>query len=349
VKLGDIAARLRLPLEGDPDLEVRGLAGLEDARPDELSFVTGPRYRRAFEGSRAAAFLVPPDFDVLGRSCLRSRAPYADFARAVDLLLPGAPPPAPGIHPTAVVSADAQIGEDVSIGPYVVVAPRAQVGDRTILHPHVVLYADAQVGCDCVLHSGVCVRERVRLGDRVTVENGAVVGSEGFGYAVGEDGVRIRIPHRCSVEVGDDTDIGANTTIDASHPAQPRYGRDATRTWVGRGVKIDNLVQVGHGCAIGDGSTLCAQVGLAGGTEVGRGVLFAGQSASAGHLRIGDGAMVGARAGVSGDLEPGAQVLGAPHMERRRWGRAIAVFRQLPELLQRVRRLEKHLGIKQED
>lgn len=349
MKLGEIAARLKLPLEGDPDLEVRGLAGLEDARADELSFVTGPRYRRAFERSSAAAFLLPPDFDALGRPCLRSRAPYADFARAVDLLIPGPPAPAPGIHPTAVISPDAQIGKDVSIGPYVVVAPRAQVGDRTVLHPHVVLYADARVGSDCVLHAGVCVRESVRLGDRIVVENGAVLGSEGFGYAFREDGVRIRIPHRCSVEVGDDTDIGANTTIDASHPGQPRYGQDVTRTWVGRGVKIDNLVQIGHGCAIGDQSTLCAQVGLAGGTELGRGVMFGGQSASAGHLRIGDGAMVGARTAVSGDLEPGAQVLGTPHMERRRWARAIAAFRRLPELLQRVRRLEKHLGINRED
>jgi UDP-3-O-[3-hydroxymyristoyl] glucosamine N-acyltransferase len=349
VKLGEIAARLELPLEGDPELEVRGLAGLTDARPDELSFVTGPRYRQAFEGSSAGAFLVPPDFDALGRPCLRSRAPYADFARAVDLLVPGPPRPAPGIHPTAVVSPDAQIGQDVSIGPYVVVGPRAQVGDRTILHPHVVLYADVQIGGDCVVHSGVGLREGVRLGDRVVVENGAVLGSEGFGYAFREDGVRIRVPHRCSVEVGDESDIGANTTIDASHPGQPRFGHEVTRTWVGRGVKIDNLVQIGHGCAIGDESTVCAQVGLAGGTELGRGVLFAGQSASAGHLRIGDGAMVGARSGVSGDLEPGAQVLGAPHMERRRWARAIAAFRRLPELVQRVRRLEKHLGIKGED
>jgi UDP-3-O-[3-hydroxymyristoyl] glucosamine N-acyltransferase len=248
-----------------------------------------------------------------------------------------------------VVAPEAEIGKDVSVGPYVVIGARSRIGDGSVLHPHVVLYADVTVGRDCVLHSGVHLRDGVRLGDRVVLENGVVIGPEGFGYAFREDGTRIRVPHRRSVEIGDDCDIGANTTIDASHAGQPRYGRSSTRTWIGSGVKIDNLVQIGHGCAIGDGSTICAQVGLAGGTEVGRGVLFGGQSASAGHLKIGDGAMVGGCCGVSGDLEPGAQVLGTPHMERRRWGRAVTIFKQLPELVQRVRRIEARLGIKKED
>ncbi len=151
------------------------------------------------------------------------------------------------------------------------------------------------------------------------------------------------------MSIGDDTDVGANVTIDASHPGRPHYGHDETRTWIGRGVKIDNLVQVGHGCAVGDGSTICAQVGLAGGTEIGKEVLFGGQSASGGHLRIGDGAMVGGRTGVSGSLKPGEQVLGTPHMERRRWVRAVVAFRRLPELVQRVRRLEARVGVEPED
>jgi UDP-3-O-[3-hydroxymyristoyl] glucosamine N-acyltransferase len=311
--------------------------------------VTGPRYRRAFEGSSAAAFLLPPDFDALGRPCLRSRTPYADFGRAIDLLLPPATKPEIAVHPTAVLAEGVQLGQSVSIGAYVVIGPGARIGNGTVLHPHVTVYAGVTIGEDCVIHSGAHLREGVCLGDRVVVQNGAVLGSDGFGYAFREDGKRIRVRHCCPVDVGDDTDVGANTTIDASHPGQPRFGREATRTWIGSGVKIDNLVQVGHGSAVGDGSTLCAQVGLAGGTDVGKAVLFAGQSASAGHARIGDGAMVGARAAVAGDVEAGAQVLGAPHMERRRWGRATAIFRRLPELLQRVRRIERHLGIKSED
>jgi UDP-3-O-[3-hydroxymyristoyl] glucosamine N-acyltransferase len=349
VKLGEIASRLGLPLEGDADVEIRGLAGLEDAGPADLSFATGPRYRRAFESSGAAAFLLPPDFDPLGRPCLRSSAAYADFARAVDLLLPSASKPRAGVHPTAVLAEGVELGENVSIGAYVVVEPDARIGDGTVVHPHVTVYAGVTIGKECVIHSGAHLREGVRLGDRVVVQNGAVLGSDGFGYAFRADGKRIRVPHRCPVDVGDDTDVGANSTIDASHPGQPRYGHEATRTWIGSGVKIDNLVQVGHGSAVGDGSTLCAQVGLAGGTDVGKGVLFAGQSGSRGHVRIGDGAMVGARAGVASDVEAGAQVLGAPHMERRRWGRATAIFKRLPELLQRVRRIERHLGIKSED
>lgn len=349
MKLGEIASWLGVPLEGRPDVEIGGLAGLDDAGPGDLSFVTGRRYRRAFERSRGGAFLVPPGFDSLERPSLRSRAPYADFARAVELFYPPPVRPVSGVHPTAVLGEGVEIGREVSIGPYVVLGARVRIGDRTVIHPHVTLYADVVVGRECVLHAGVHLREGVRLGDRVRIENGVVLGGEGFGYALREDGVRIRVPHCCPVEVGDDTDIGANTTIDASHPGQPHFGHGRTRTWIGKGVKIDNLVTVGHGCSVGDLSTIASQVGLAGGTEIGRGVLFAGQAASAGHLRVGDGAMVGGRTAVTGDLAPGAQVLGVPHMERRRWARAVVALRRLPELVHRVRRLELRLGIDPKD
>ena len=349
MKLGEIASHLGLALEEGAEVEIRGLARLEDAGPEDLGFVTGPRYRDAFEASRAGAFLVPPGFDTGGRSCLRSRNPYADFARAIALLLPPPHRPERGVDPTAVVASGAEIAEDACIGPYVVLGPRVRIGARTVIHPHVVLYAGVVVGEDCEIHSGAQIRDGVRLRDRVTIDNGAVIGSEGFGYVPLEDGSRLRVPHRCPVTIGDDTDIGANTTIDASHPGHPRSGHPETRTWIGRGVKVDNLVHVAHGCSIGDGSTLCAQVALAGRTEVGRGVLFGGQSASIGGVRIGDGALVGARAGVSGDLEPGAQVLGAPHMERRRWARAMAAFKRLPELVRRVRRIEAQLGLRREE
>ena len=349
MQLSEIAQALGLPFEGEPCLELSGLAGLEDAGPEDLSFVGSSRYRSAFDRSRAGAFLVPPDFDTGKRACLRSVAPYADFARAIELFLPLASQPEPGVHPTAVVAPDASLGKDVSLGPYVVVGPGARIGDRTVIHPHCTLYTNVQVGADCEIHAGVHLREGVRLGDRVVIQNGAVIGAPGFGFAFLPDGTRVRIPHRCPVEVGDEAEIGSNTTIDASHPGHPRYGHAETRTRIGRAVKIDNLVQVAHGVEVGDGSTLCAFVGLAGGTYVGKNVLFAGASYSKGHVRIGDGSLVGGSSAVAGDLAPGSQVVGVPHMDRRLFARVSAAWKRLPDLLRRVRRIEERLGMRPEE
>ncbi len=200
-----------------------------------------------------------------------------------------------------------------------------------------------------MIHSGAALREAVRLGDRVTVRNGAVIGAQGFGHVVLAERGRVTIAHPCPVEICADSEIGANAAIDASHPGQARRGHPETRTRIGVGVKIDNLVQVGHGSAIGDHSTLCAQVGLAGSTSVGRNVTFGGQAASAGHVEIGDGALVGARASVAADLEPGAQVLGTPAMERRAWSRFVAARKRIPELFARIRRIEQRLGLRGSD
>jgi UDP-3-O-[3-hydroxymyristoyl] glucosamine N-acyltransferase len=349
LQLREIAGRLGLSVEGDASIEIRGLAGLEDAGPDELSFVTGPRYRAAFEGSRAGAFVLPPGFEALGRNCLRSRAPYADFARAIDVLLPARAAPVVGVHASAVVAPDAEIGPGASIGAFVVVGPRARIGARSVIHPHVTLYADVRIGADCVVHSGAHLREGTVLGDRVLVENGAVVGADGFGHAIDADGRRVLIPHRSPVEVGDDAEIGANSAIDASHPGQPRRGHAHTRTWIGRGAKIDNLVMVGHGCSVGDATTLSGQVGLAGGTVLGRAVMAGGQAGFAGHLEVGAGAVVGAQAGVISDVEPGEAVLGYPQVPRRHFARIVVVWKRLPELWSRLRRVERRLGIGGDD
>jgi UDP-3-O-[3-hydroxymyristoyl] glucosamine N-acyltransferase len=346
MRLAEIATLLGLALEGDSALEITGLAGLADAGPRDLSFAVGEAFRRAFDASRGGAFLLPPSFDARGRACLRTPNPYGDFARAVDLFFPPRASLAAGVHPTAVVAPDAELAPDVAIGAFVVVGPRARIGARTAIHPHVTLYADVVVGSDCVIHSGAALREGVRIGDRVTVKNGAVIGTEGFGHVVLAGRGRVTIAHPCPVEIGADCEIGANAAIDASHPGQARRGHPETRTRIGAGVKIDNLVQVGHGCAVGDHSTLCAQVGLAGSTGVGRNVTFGGQAASAGHLEVGDGALVGARAAVGGDLESGAQVLGTPAMERRAWGRFIATRKRIPDLFARVRRIERRLGLR---
>jgi len=348
VRLSELASALSLPLEGDGDIALDGLASLEDAGPRELAFVTGAKYRAPFLASRAGAFLLPANFDALGRSCLRSPAAYADYARAVGVFQPR-PAPANGVHPSAVVAPDAALGPDVSIGACAVIGAGARIGARVRIHPHVTVYPGVEIDADAEIHSGAQLREGVRIGKRTIVQNGAVIGAPGFGFATRADGSRVRVPHVCPVEIGDDCEIGANTTIDASHPGHARRNHPHVATRIGVDVKIDNGVQIAHGCEIGDHSTLCAHVALAGSTVVGRYVFMGGMSASAGHLTIGDLSLVGAMAAASGDIAPGSQVLGVPAVERRLWARVVAAKKRLPELLHRVRRLEQRLGIEREE
>jgi UDP-3-O-[3-hydroxymyristoyl] glucosamine N-acyltransferase len=343
MKLGELAAALGLAYEGDPALDLVGLAGLRDARPGDLSFVTGERYLADLAASGAGAVLAPAGLAV-GRPCLRSAVPYVDFARAIELLLPRAPG-SPGIHATAVVADDAELASGVAVGPYAVIGARCRIGAGTRIHAHATLYPGVIVGEHCVIHSGAHLRESVRLGDRVVIQNGAVIGSDGFGFVGRPDGSRVRVPHRSAVWLGDDVEIGANTTIDASHPGHGQHVPGSSATFIGPGVKIDNLVQIGHGCSIADGATLCAQVGLAGSTAVGRRVYMAGQAAAKGHVSIGEGSLIGGKTAVVSDIPPASQILGVPPgMDRRRWARIVAAWKRLPDLLVRVRKLEQALA-----
>jgi UDP-3-O-[3-hydroxymyristoyl] glucosamine N-acyltransferase len=347
MRLSQIASALGLLLEGDGALLITGLAGLHDAGPNDLAFIAEARYLRDLRESRAGAVLAPLDLEV-GRPCLRTHQPYADFARAIELLLPRAPE-SPGVHPTAVVEAGVELGSGVWIGAYTVVRAGSRIGDRSRIHPHVTIYPGVSIGSDCVIHSGAHLREGARLGDRVVVQNGAVLGSDGFGFTTGVDGTRLRVPHRSGVWVGSDVEIGANTTIDASHPGHPRHAEGSSSTRIADAVIIDNQVQIGHGCAVGEGSVLCAQVGLAGSTIVGRGVFMAGQAGAKGHITIGDGSRIFAATGVTGNVAPGGQILGLPPgMDRRLWARIVASWKRLPDLFVRVRRLEAALGVRAE-
>jgi UDP-3-O-[3-hydroxymyristoyl] glucosamine N-acyltransferase len=342
VQLGEIAIALGLPLEGDPKLDIDGLAGLDDAGEGELSFVTGPRYREAVDGSRASAFLAPLDFDLGGRACLRSAQPYLDFTRAIELLYPERAT-LPEVHPTAVIGDRTELGKDVSIGAYAVLGDDVQIGDRSRIDPHVTIYPDCTIGRDCTVHAGARLHSRVRLGDRVVIHSGAVIGSQGFGFAFGTDGTRVRVPHRAGVVIEDDAEIGANTTIDASQAAHAHDAQGRASTRIGRGVKIDNQVQVAHGCEIDDGSTLCAGAGIAGSSRIGKNVFFGGLSATSGNLRVADGTVVLGMSGVMSDTEPGAQLVGVPVLPRRLFFRILAASKRLPELLKRVDRLERRL------
>jgi UDP-3-O-[3-hydroxymyristoyl] glucosamine N-acyltransferase len=332
VKLAELAAQLGCELRGDGAVEIRGVAGLETAGAGELSFLANPRYAGKLATTHAAAVVLAKD-QASPLPCLVSDNPYLTFARAVELLRPE-PRPAAGVHPSAQVDASALLGEGVHVGALAVIGRGARVGSRSVLHPHVVLGEEVELGEDCVLHAGVSVRERCRLGDRVVVQNGAVIGADGFGFARDADGRYHKFPQVGIVVVEDDVEIGALTAIDRAALGETR---------IGRGSKLDNLVQVGHSVTIGEDSVLAGQVGIAGSTRLGRRVTLAGQVGVAGHLEIGDGVIATAQTGIPGSVEPRSVLSGTPAIENRAWLKASAVFAKLPELQRRLRELERRL------
>jgi UDP-3-O-[3-hydroxymyristoyl] glucosamine N-acyltransferase len=264
---------------------------------------------------------------------LRTENPYLAFAHALELFHAPVVPEI-GVHPTAVVASDAQLGHGVSIGPYVVIAGGCRLGRGAILHPHVVLYPGVTAGDDVILHAGVVVRELCELGNRVIVQNGAIIGSDGFGFAPVGDGTYYKIRQTGRVVIEDDVEIGANTTVDRAAVGETR---------IRRGAKLDNLVQIGHGSLVGEHTVLAAQVGLAGSTRLGRNVQAGGQAGFAGHQEVGDNAVITAQSGVHGEIPPGAVLSGSPGFDNAVWRRAVIAFQRLPELQQRVRSLEREL------
>jgi UDP-3-O-[3-hydroxymyristoyl] glucosamine N-acyltransferase len=333
VILRELAARLGCTLRGDGDVDVRRVMGIEESGPGDLTFVANPKYVARLASTRASAVILSPALDTSLPSLL-SPNPYLAYARAARLLCPDDRPPA-GVHPSAVVDPTARLGEGVHVGALAFVGAGVTVGPRTVVHPQVVLYRGASVGADCVLHSGVQVREGCRLGERVVVQNGAVIGADGFGFAKDDEGRYEKIPQMGVVVVEDDVEIGALAAIDRAAMSETR---------VGRGTKIDNLVQVGHSVTIGRDTVLAGQVGIAGSTRVGDRVTLAGQVGVAGHLTIGDGVIATAQTGIPSSIEPGEVVSGYPAIDNRAWLRASAVFARLPELLKRIRDLEQRLA-----
>jgi len=336
VKLGEIADRLQCRLEGDGDIDIHRVAGIEQAQPGDITFLANPKYFARLVATEASAVIIGDNVDAGGLAAakLRSSHPYLSFAHAVDLLNPPPPPPK-GIDRTSLVAADAVLGPGVSIGPFVVVGAGARIGGRTIVHAHSVIGMGARIGDDCVLHCRVSVRDRVTIGHRVVLHDGVVVGSDGFGFVRQTDGTHLKIPQRADVVIEDDVEIGANSTID-----RPAVGE----TRIGAGTKIDNLVQVAHGVQIGRRVLLAAQVGIAGSSVLEDDVVLAGQVGIAGHLRIGRGVVATAQTGVPNSVEPGKLISGYPAIENRDWLRSSAVFKQLPVLKKRVADLEQRIA-----
>jgi UDP-3-O-[3-hydroxymyristoyl] glucosamine N-acyltransferase len=331
--LRELAERLGCRLEGDGAIEITGVAGLEAAGQGDVSFFANPRYAAALQTTRASAVIVPEQGAGPPGAALRAPNPYLAFAEALELLTADAVPP-PGVHPSSVVAADAFVGTDVSVGPFVVIAPGARIGDRVILHSHVVIGRGASIGHDSILYPHVSVRERSVLGARVILQDGVVIGSDGYGFVPLPDGTHRKIPQRARVVVEDDVEIGANTTID-----RPAVGE----TRIEAGAKIDNLVQIAHGVRVGAHSLLAAQVGIAGSTTLGNHVTLAGQVGVAGHLTIGDHVIATAQTGIPSSVEPHSVVSGYPAMPNREWVASAAVVRRLPELRRQLLALIRRL------
>jgi len=334
MKLRELAERLACRLEGDGEIEIVRVAGIEDAGPGDLTFVANPKYLAALSTTRASAVLLTDDAPAPAIPVLRTADPYLGFARAVGLFAP-AWKPEPGVHAMAAVARDATIGAGVSIGAFVAVGEGASIGDRTIVFPSVTIGPGARIGTDCVLHSNVAIRERVTIGDRVVLQNGVVVGGDGYGFVRRGDGTHEKIPQVATVVIEDDVELGANTTVD-----RPAVGE----TRIKAGTKIDNLVQIAHGVVVGRNVLMAAQVGIAGSTEIGDDVMFGGQVGVGGHLTIGRGVVAVGQSGITNSVDAGTMVAGYPALEAREWRRAAAVFRRLPELKKRIEQLEATLA-----
>jgi UDP-3-O-[3-hydroxymyristoyl] glucosamine N-acyltransferase len=327
----ELARVLQAELRGSPDLEITGVAGIEEAGPGQITFVANPKYAHLARTTQATAILVTPDFPDVPAATLRLKNPYLAFAHAVDLFYQ--PPAWPAeIHVTAVIHPTAKIGTNARIGAFVVVGEDVVIGDEAVILPHVVIYPGGRIGDRFFAHAHAVVREHCRLGDDVLLQNGAVVGSDGFGFAKDERGQWHKIPQSGPTILGDRVEVQTNACID-------RASVGATR--IGNGVKVDNLVQVGHGSSVGENTLLCAQVGLAGSTHVGKSVILAGQVGVAGHCNIGDGVVAIAQAGLHGDIPAGSMLAGSPAFDHKQWLRATALFSRLPELLKQFQRKPK--------
>ena len=334
MKLSELAARLECTVEGDGDIDIKRVAAIEDAGPGELTFFANPKYADALKRTLASAVIAAPAVSGIPCAVLRTPEPYVTFARALGLFADTSRPPA-GIHRLALVEPGAVVEADASIGPFVVVSDGARIGARTILYPHVSVGRDAEIGADCVIHAHVSIRERVALGDRVVLQDGVVIGADGYGFARRRDGTHEKIPQVGRVVIEDDVEIGANTTVD-----RPAVGE----TRIGAGSKIDNLVQIAHGVQVGRNVLLAAQVGVAGSSVIEDQVTLAGQVGVAGHLTIGKGTIATAQTGIPNSVDPGSFISGYPAIPNRDWLKSSAVFRKLPELRRLLADLERRIA-----
>jgi len=336
MKLREISEKLHCRLEGNPQIEITGVAGIEHAQEGELTFLANRRYAAALRSTRASAVFIDEEFTIDRApgspplAALRTANSYLCFAQAIEFFYQ---PPryAPGIHPTAVVAPSARIGKEAHIGPYCFVDDNAVLGSRAVLHSFVTIYRDAHIGDDFFAHAHAVVREGCRIGDHVTLQNGVIVGGDGFGFAKLPDGRWYKMLQSGPAVLEDEVEVQANACIDRATVGETR---------IRRGAKLDDLVLVGHASQVGENTLLCGQVGLAGSTRVGKGCVLAGQVGVAGHLTIGDGAVLTAQSGVPSDVPAGGLYSGYPAVDNKQWLKNVAAVNRLAEMQKTVRDLE---------
>lgn len=335
MKLSDIALQLDCILEGDGELEITGVIGLDEAETGQLTFLSNPKYSPKLLTTKASAVIVGKDFSSpTNLALLRHSNAYLTFARAIELFY-STPKVADEIHPTAIVSPSVKIGKNVRIGANAVVGDNVELGDNVVIYPNVTIYPGAKIGTGSIIHSNSVVREYVEIGKGCILQNGVVVGADGFGYAKKDDGSWYKIVQSGIVVLEDNVEIGANSTIDRATIGETR---------IKQGAKLDNLVMVGHASVVGENTLLCGQVGLAGSTKVGKGVTLAGQVGVAGHLTIGDNVIATAQTGIPNSVEANQIISGYPAIENRSWLKSSAIFNRLPDLQKTLRELQRRVA-----
>ncbi len=339
MKLAELAQKLSCRLEGPPELEVSGVAGMEHAGPGQVTFLANRKYFGLLKTTRASAILleegvtIDRDMSLPRLAALRSANPYFAFAQAIEIFYQG-PRYTPEIHATAVIAKTAKIGEGAHIGPYCYIDDEAEIGRNAILHSFVTIYRGAKIGDDFTAHAHSIVREHCRIGNRVILQNGAVIGGDGFGFAKRQDGSWYKMAQSGPAVLEDDVEVQSNACVDRATVGETR---------IRRGAKLDDLVLVGHASQVGANTLLCGQVGLAGSTKIGNNCILAGQVGTAGHLVVGDGTVITAQSGVPNDVPAQAFYSGYPAVENRQWLKMMAALNQLPELHKRVRELESEV------
>jgi UDP-3-O-[3-hydroxymyristoyl] glucosamine N-acyltransferase len=339
MKLSEVAEELSCRLEGDPSAEITGIAGMDHATPGQITFLANRRYFPLLHTTRASAIFIEDGIRIEREpglpplAALGSSNPYLAFARAIELFYQ---PPvyAPGIHPTAVVAKSARIGAGAHIGPYCFVDEDVTIGDHAVLHSFVTIYRGAKIGTNFFAHAHAVVREHCRIGHRVILQNGVVIGADGLGFAKLKDGSWYKMNQSGPAVLEDDVEIQANACVDRATVGETR---------IGKGSKIDDLVLIGHASHVGANAMLCGQTGLAGSTRVGDGCILAGQVGTAGHLTIGSGAVITAKSGVPNDVPAGGLYSGYPAVENRQWLKTHAALNRLPDLQRKVRELEDEI------